>query len=127
MMESTEDNWMLDELTRIPGVRFCLVVTSDGLKQAHTQIGKDEADTIAAAASGLLALAESVQDHAGFKGPLEQSFSRWADGYLFVRRAGDRTSLAVATTVDIDPGLIARAMADRIKQVGESMNTPALP
>ncbi|MEV7043941.1 roadblock/LC7 domain-containing protein [Amycolatopsis sp. NPDC051061] len=118
---------MLAQLREIPGVRFCLVITSDGLVETHTDgIDKDRADSIAAVCSALVASAAAAEDFAGFAGPFQQNFSQWADGFLFVRRAGDRTCLAVATAADINPGLIAHAMAERIKQVGEStLSTPA--
>jgi predicted regulator of Ras-like GTPase activity (Roadblock/LC7/MglB family) len=126
-MTSNEDRWMLEELNRKPGVRFCLVFTSDGLKQAHTDaIDKDEADLVAAACSGLLATARAVQDAAGCQGPLLQNFSQWSDGYLFVRHAGEGTCLAVRTSADVDPSLIAYEMAARIRQIGEpTLSTPA--
>ncbi|MEV6639707.1 roadblock/LC7 domain-containing protein [Amycolatopsis sp. NPDC051371] len=126
-MTPAKDPWMLAQLCEIPGVRFCLVITSDGLVETHTDgIDKDRADSIAAVSSALVASAVAAEDFAGFTGPFQQNFSQWADGFLFVRRAGDRTCLAVATAADINPGLIAHAMAERIKQVGEStLSTPA--
>ncbi len=126
-MTSTQDPWMLAELAQIPGVRFCLVLASDGLVLTHTDgIDKDRADPTAAVCSALVASASAVEEVAGFAGPFQQNFSQWSDGFLFVRRAGDRTCLAVATAADINPGLIAHAMAERIRQVGEStLSTPA--
>jgi predicted regulator of Ras-like GTPase activity (Roadblock/LC7/MglB family) len=125
-MTSTKDPWMLTQLTQIPGVRFCLVLASDGLVLTHTDgIDKDRADPLAAICSALVASAAAVEEVAGFDGPFQQNFSQWADGFLFVRRAGDRTCLAVATATDINPGLIAHAMAERIKQIGEpTLSTP---
>ncbi|MDX3187751.1 roadblock/LC7 domain-containing protein [Streptomyces sp. MN03-5084-2B] len=118
---------MLAQLSQLPGVRFCLVIASDGLVVAHTdEIDRDTADPIAAACSALVGTATAAEGVAGFQGPFQQNFSQWADGYLFVRRAGDRTCLAVATTETVDPGLIARAMTERIKQIGEiTLSTPA--
>ncbi|MEU0529153.1 roadblock/LC7 domain-containing protein [Amycolatopsis tolypomycina] len=118
---------MLTQLTQLPGVRFCLVVTSDGLVDKHTpEINRDRADPIAAACSALLAGAIAVEEAAGVQGVFQQVFSHWSDGYLFIRRAGNRSSLAVVTSEDVDPGLIARAMAERIKQIGEpTLSAPA--
>jgi predicted regulator of Ras-like GTPase activity (Roadblock/LC7/MglB family) len=126
-MTPAKDPWMLAQLSQLPGVRFCLVIASDGLVVTHTdEIDRDTADPIAAACSALVGGAAAVEGVAGFEGPFQQNFSQWADGYLFVRRAGDRTCLAVATTETVDPGLIARAMAERIKQIGETtLSTPA--
>ncbi|MFI5591221.1 roadblock/LC7 domain-containing protein [Amycolatopsis sp. NPDC051758] len=126
-MTSTTDPWMLAELTEIPGVRFCVVLASDGLVVTHTDgIDKDRADSIAAICSALVGSASAVQEVAGFAGSFQQTFCQWSDGFLFVRRAGDRTCLAVATAADISPGLIAHSMAERVKQVGEStLSTPA--
>jgi predicted regulator of Ras-like GTPase activity (Roadblock/LC7/MglB family) len=126
-MTPAKDPWMLAQLREIPGVRFCLVITSDGLVETPPDgIDKDRADSIAAVSSALVASAVAAGDFAGFAGPFQQNFSQWADGFLFVRRAGDRTCLAVVTDADINAGLIAHAMAERIKQIGEStLSTPA--
>ncbi|MFI5593627.1 roadblock/LC7 domain-containing protein [Amycolatopsis sp. NPDC051758] len=126
-MTPAKDPWMLEQLSQLPGVRYCLVITSDGLVETHTdEIDRDRADPVAAACSALLAGASAVEEVAGFEGSFQQNFSQWSDGFLFVRRAGDHTCLAVATDADINAGLIAHAMAERIKQIGEStLSTPA--
>jgi predicted regulator of Ras-like GTPase activity (Roadblock/LC7/MglB family) len=126
-MTSDEDRWRLAQLTRIPGVRFCLVFAVDGILLAKTpEIDKDSAERIAAACSGLLSLAIAVNKDVGFEGPFLQNFSRWSDGYVFVRRAADKTSLAVVTSETADPSLVAHAMAERIQRIGEAaLSTPA--
>ncbi|MCR6488336.1 roadblock/LC7 domain-containing protein [Amycolatopsis sp. OK19-0408] len=125
-MTSDEDRWKLAELTRIPGVRFCLVFAVDGILLTNTaDIDEDGAQRIAAACSGLLSLATALNKDIGFQSPLLQNFSRWSDGYVFVRRAADKTSLAVVTSETADPSLIAHAMAERIQRIGESaLSTP---
>ncbi|WP_410570442.1 roadblock/LC7 domain-containing protein [Amycolatopsis sp. cmx-4-61] len=125
-MTSDEDRWMLAELMRIPGVRFCLVFAVDGILMSKTAgIDTDSAQRIAAACSGQLSLAIAVNKEVGFQGPFLQNFSRWSDGYVFVRRAADKTSLAVVTSGTADPSLIAHAMAERIQRIGEpALSTP---
>ena len=126
-MTSTPDPWMLKELTEVPGVRFCLVATSDGIVATHRgEIDRDTAEPVGAACSGFLAIAGALRGQEIFVGTLQQVFIKWGDGYLFVRQAGDRTLLAVVTTADIDPGLIASAMAERIQRIGKPiLSTPA--
>ncbi|SEB47490.1 Predicted regulator of Ras-like GTPase activity, Roadblock/LC7/MglB family [Amycolatopsis tolypomycina] len=120
-MTSTQDPWMLGQLQRIESVRFCLVVSTDGLVlKKPDELDKDRADLLAAACAAVLASASAVKGPAGFEGAFQQNFSQWSDGFLFVRRAGEGTCLAVVTDENVNPGLLAHAMAERIKQVGES-------
>jgi len=121
-------NWMLDEVTWVQGVRHAVVASSDGLVQGRSDgTSADVADRVAAACAGLHSLGQSVANEfgAGSRGVF-QVLVGFEGGYLFVRRAGDGSYLAVVTDPRIDPALIGQQMQAQIVKIGESnFSTPA--
>jgi hypothetical protein len=121
-------NWMLDDVIWVQGVRHAVVATSDGLVQARSDgTSKDVADRVAAACAGLHSLGQSVAHEFGTAGrAVHHVMVGFDGGYLFVRRAGDGSHLAVITDPVIDPALIGQQMQAQVIKIGEgNFSTPA--
>jgi predicted regulator of Ras-like GTPase activity (Roadblock/LC7/MglB family) len=120
-------NWMIDEVTWVQGVRHVVVATSDGLVTAHSEAtSEDIADRLAAACAGLHSLGRSVGKEFGSGGhDVQQVMVGFEGGFLFVRRAGDGSHLAVVTEQVVDPALIGQQMLAQIVKIGQrNLATP---
>ncbi|MEU2129825.1 roadblock/LC7 domain-containing protein [Streptomyces sp. NPDC018352] len=123
---SGELDWLLDDLvTRVGEVRHAVVLSSDGLAVgASTALSREDADHLAAVASGFHSLAKGAGRH--FEaGDVRQTMVELDEGFLFVVAAGDGSCLAVLSTAFADIGLVAYEMARLVKRVGEHLRTPA--
>lgn len=123
-------DWMLGEVTGVPGVRHAVVATSDGLVQARSQDTTEEvADRIAAACAGLHSLGRSAGKEFGSgSGAVLQVLVGFDGGFLFVRRAGNGAQLAVITAAGVDPALIGQQMQAQVVKIGrETLTAPARP
>jgi predicted regulator of Ras-like GTPase activity (Roadblock/LC7/MglB family) len=125
-----DQNWMLDEVTEVRGVRHAVVLSADGLvraQSAHTS--RDDAERLAAACAGLKSIGQSLARQFGAGGISSRQVMVEFDGhggYLFVRGAGDGSHLAVVTDYAIDPGLIAQQMQAQVLKIGmANLSTPA--
>ena len=121
-------NWMLDEVSWVQGVRHAVVASSDGLVRARSDRTSEEvADRMAAACAGLHSLGQSVGTEFGSGGrAVHQVLVGFEGGYLFVRRAGDGSHLAVVTEQVVDPALIGQQMQAQVLRIGEgNLGTPA--
>ena len=122
---STGDlNWLLDDLVRrVPEVRHAVVLSSDGLATgASSGLTREDAEHLAAVASGFHSLAKGVGRHFGVGG-VRQTMVELDDAFLFVTAAGDGSCLAVLTAADSDVGLVAYEMALLVKRVGVHLGT----
>lgn len=120
-------SWMLDEVTWVKGVRHAVVATSDGLVQARSAgTTKDVADRVAAACAGLHSLGRSIgQEFGTGRAAVQQVVVGFDGGFLFVRRAGDGSHLAVITDPVVDPALIGQQMQAQVLKLGEAnFSTP---
>ncbi|MBO0820080.1 MAG: roadblock/LC7 domain-containing protein, partial [Nocardiopsaceae bacterium] len=120
---SADQNWMLDEVAEVRGVRHVVVLSADGLVRAHsTGTSRDEADRLAAACAGLKSIGQSLSRQFAVGGGTSRQVMVEFDGqggYLFVRGAADGSHLAVVTDRVIDPALIAQQMQAQILKIGE--------
>jgi predicted regulator of Ras-like GTPase activity (Roadblock/LC7/MglB family) len=119
-------DWLLDDLVmRVGEVRHAVVLSNDGLPVgASTALTREDAEHLAAVASGLHSLAKGAGRHF-HTGGVRQTMVEMDDGFLFVAAAGDGSCLTVLTSVAADIGLIAYEMARLVKRVGEHLRTPA--
>ncbi|MCW7941512.1 dynein regulation protein LC7 [Streptomyces hygroscopicus] len=122
---SGEVDWLLDDLVlRIGEVRHAVVLSNDGLAVgASTDLTREDAEHLAAVASGFHSLAKGAGRHFG-AGGVRQTMVEMEDGFLFVAAAGHGSCLAVLTAVTADIGLVAYEMARLVKRVGEHLYTP---
>jgi predicted regulator of Ras-like GTPase activity (Roadblock/LC7/MglB family) len=119
-------NWILTNFAeRIPGTRSALVVTTDGLVLALSElIERDTADQLAAITSGLASLTAGAARC--FKaGTVNQLIVEMEGGYLFVTAISDSSALAVMCDPDCDIGLIGYEMSLLVARIGQVL-TPAL-
>ncbi len=101
-----------------------MVLSNDGLAVgASSDLSREDAEHLAAVASGFHSLAKGAGRHFGVGG-VRQTMVEMDDGFLFVAAAGDGSCLAVLTAVTADIGLVAYEMARLVKRVGEHLYTP---
>ncbi|CAL9316789.1 roadblock/LC7 domain-containing protein [Streptomyces sp. NPDC052644] len=122
---SRDLDWLLDDLiARVREVRDAVVLSADGLPVgASSGLGREDAEHLAAVASGFHSLAKGTGRHFGVGG-VRQTMVELDDAFLFVVAAGDGSCLAVLSHASADIGLIAYEMARLVKRVGEHLHTP---
>ncbi|MFF3326661.1 roadblock/LC7 domain-containing protein [Streptomyces sp. NPDC002889] len=118
-------DWLLDDFVmRVAQIRHAVVLSNDGLPVgASNALTREDAEHLAAVASGFHSLAKGVGRHF-HAGGVRQTMVEMDDGFLFVAAAGDGSCLAVLTAVGADIGLVAYEMARLVKRVGEHLRTP---
>ncbi|KUN89000.1 dynein regulation protein LC7 [Streptomyces bungoensis] len=121
---SGELDWLLDDLVmRVSEVHHAVVLSNDGLAVgASTGLVREDAEHLAAVASGFNSLAKGAGRHFG-AGGVRQTMVEMDDAFLFVAAAGEGSCLALLTAVTADIGLVAYEMARLVKRVGEHLRT----
>ncbi|WP_330456314.1 roadblock/LC7 domain-containing protein [Streptomyces sp. NBC_00820] len=118
--------WLLDDLTeRVDHVRHALVLSNDGLVTgASTGLRREDAEHLAAVASGLHSLAKGSGRHFS-AGRVRQTMIEYDDAVLFVTAAGAGSCLCVLSAADADIGQIAYEMTLLVNRVGEHLGVDA--
>lgn len=126
MAPKTGLDWLLDDLCRrIALVRYALVLSDDGLVTAHSQdLQREDAEHLAAVASGLHSLAKGSGVHFGV-GRVRQTMIEFDAGVLLVTSAGDGSCLCVLTGAEADIGQVAYEMTLMVNRVGEHLAVDA--
>ncbi|GAA3015730.1 roadblock/LC7 domain-containing protein [Streptosporangium longisporum] len=118
---------MLNDIVNLPEVRHAIVLTADGLLDAHSAgITREQAEVYAAAASALQSLSRNLA------GPClgdprtswHQTMVEFANGYVIVIAAGAGSYLAVSCTGAADLQVIAYQMHKTVDQLGREMTSP---
>ena len=119
-------NWLVSRFVdSAPGVTDALVLSSDGLPMAVSPgLAPDQADRLAAVASGFVGLANGVALPFG-AGRVTQVIVELEHGYVFVTGISDSSNLAVVASADCDMGLVAYEMAVLVERA-LTMLTPTL-
>lgn len=115
-------DWLLEGLLqRTQGAAHALVLSKDGLKLCHTTgLSIDQADQLAAIASGIQSLSHGASVEFGDgSGGVRQSMTEFHGGLLFIVEAGEGAHLAVVAADDADVGLIGHNMNELVEQIGE--------
>lgn len=114
--------WLLDGFAeRVPDVRHAIILSSDGiLLAASSNLNRNDADHLAAVASGFQSLARGAGTAFGC-GDVRQTVVDMTGGYLFVTAAGDDARIAVLAQPTADAGLVAYEMSMLIQRMGEHM------
>ncbi|MGW9675754.1 roadblock/LC7 domain-containing protein [Streptomyces koyangensis] len=122
MNEPTELSWILRDFTgRVPEVTRAIAVSVDGLALAYAGLERDEADRLAAIASGIVNLLSAAAQSTDTD-PVEHSLTAMEGGYMFSMAVSTGASLLVTTTRDADIGEVSYMMAELINQVGDSLS-----
>ncbi|MEV4439334.1 roadblock/LC7 domain-containing protein [Streptomyces sp. NPDC049577] len=119
-------DWMLDDLTRrVDEIRHALVLSNDGLVTgASADLAREDAEHLAAVASGLHSLARGTGRH--FRaGEVRQTMVEFAEGVLFVTAAGEGSCLCVLGEAGSDIGQMAYEMTLLVNRVGEHLGIEA--
>ncbi|WP_133913811.1 roadblock/LC7 domain-containing protein [Streptomyces sp. NBC_00582] len=119
-------SWMLDSALEIPGALHAVLISADGLLMARTQdIGKDDADRVAAAMSGVQSLSRSLaffcEDHSQ---KWRQTLVEFDGGWVFLISAGEGAYLGVSASPDVDMQDITFRMQQLVGQLGKALTTP---
>lgn len=117
--------WLLQRLVeRTPRTRGALLLSSDGLAKAAYGLEQDHCDHLAAATSGMYALAQGTARRIGDSGDVRQIMIELADTALFVSTAGDGARLVVLADHEADPGVLSHQMALLVTSVHPHLATP---
>jgi predicted regulator of Ras-like GTPase activity (Roadblock/LC7/MglB family) len=128
-MSNEESNqqlsWLITGLVeRVPQARSALLLSADGLVRARTSdLSKDDADHMAAIASGLWSLASGAGRKFAGSGAVRQVGVEMDGALLFVAAAGFGTCISVLTTDAADPGLIGFEMAQLVRSMRPHLET----
>ncbi|MGH3310409.1 MAG: roadblock/LC7 domain-containing protein [Streptomyces sp.] len=122
MALNTGLDWLLDDMTeRISSVRHAMVLSTDGLVTGNSQsLEREDAEHLAAVASGLHSLAKGSGQHFG-AGSARQTMIEFEEGLLFVTIAGEGSCLCVLTGAEADVGQVAYEMTLLVNRVGEHL------
>lgn len=114
--------WLLDGFAeRVPDIRHAIILSSDGILLAATSsLDRDDADHLAAVASGFQSLAKGAGSTFDC-GDVRQTVVDMTGGYLFVTAAGDDTRIAVLARPTADAGLVAYEMSMLVQRMGGHM------
>jgi predicted regulator of Ras-like GTPase activity (Roadblock/LC7/MglB family) len=124
--ESTRQlSWLITGLVeRVPQARSALLLSADGLVRARTSdLGKDDADHMAAIASGLWSLASGAGRKFAGNGAVRQVAVEMDGALLFVAAAGFGTCISVLASGAADPGLIGFEMAQLVRSMRPHLET----
>ncbi|MFD5555772.1 roadblock/LC7 domain-containing protein [Streptomyces sp. NPDC127068] len=126
MGQKTGLSWLLDDLIdRVEHVRHVLVLSSDGLVTgASTALPREDAEHLAAVASGLHSLAKGSGRHFG-AGRVRQTMIEFDGAVMFVTAAGEGSCLCVLSTAEVDIGQVAYEMTLLVNRVGEHLGVGA--
>ncbi|BBA98186.1 hypothetical protein RVR_4279 [Actinacidiphila reveromycinica] len=119
-------SWMLESALEVPGARHAVLISADGLLMARSQqVRKDEADTVAAAMSGIQSLSRTM---GGFCGDVNMSWRQtlveFDGGWVFLISAGAGAYLAVSSAPDVDMAAITFRMQQLVGQLGKVLTAP---
>jgi predicted regulator of Ras-like GTPase activity (Roadblock/LC7/MglB family) len=117
--------WLLDDLVdRVAHAEKGIVLSNDGLLIAKSKdLSREDAEHLAAAASGFQSLARGTGRYIG-GGTVRQTIVELEKAFFFVTAAGKGACLAVQAAADADVGLIAYEMARLVTSVGKYLSTP---
>lgn len=118
--------WMLGDILRVPAVRHALVISRDGMSMGSSaELEADDADRLSAVCAGLQSLGhEAAAQLVGAGSSTRQVMVEFDGGFLFLVAAGPGAALAVATSDEVDAGLVAREMQQLVVRIGEHLTSP---
>ncbi|MCK1795002.1 roadblock/LC7 domain-containing protein [Streptomyces sp. XM4193] len=118
---SSDLSWLLSGFaSRIPEVTTVVAISVDGLALAYTGVERDDADRLAAIASGVVNLLSGAAQLTNTD-PVEHSLTAMDGGYMFSMAVSSGASLLVMTTRDADIGEVSYMMSELINQVGDAL------
>ncbi|MGP3969095.1 roadblock/LC7 domain-containing protein [Streptomyces sp. 6N223] len=125
-------DWLLRDLAAtVPTIRHIVVLSADGLCMARHSTERDSAERIAAAASGIKSLAQSIAAELPPEDPeadgrgedVRVIIMELAGGFFYLMSAGEKSYLAVTAGPEVDPGLVSNRMRDLVLRIGEHLSS----
>ncbi|MFD5395782.1 roadblock/LC7 domain-containing protein [Streptomyces sp. NPDC127097] len=123
-------SWMLDSALELPEAQHAILVSADGLLMARSKdVGRDHADTVAAAMSGMQSLSRTVADFclggaSANRPQWRQTLVEFDHGWVFLISAGEGAYLAVSASPDVDMAEITFRMQQLVGQLGKALTSP---
>ncbi|MEU1285717.1 roadblock/LC7 domain-containing protein [Kitasatospora sp. NPDC058444] len=121
---SRDLSWVLNDLLQVPGARHAILVSADGLLlERSSEIGRDEAETNAAAMSSMQSLSRAVAPFVGAGGGAwRQTLLEYDHGWIFLIAAGSGAYLAASTAPDVDMEAMSFRMQQQVGALGRAMS-----
>ncbi len=118
-------DWLLKQfINRVPGTLAAIVAANDGLRTITCNLGQDDADRLAALASGLFSLGKGVGKLVGVEdGGIRQVVVEHDSALLFISAAGQGSVLAVLAEPDVNVGNAGYEMSLLVKSVMPYLST----
>ena len=117
-------NWLLDDLiNRLAGVRYAVVLSTDGLLLSRsTSISREDAEHFGAMSATLYGLARSA-GHRFQGGGVRQAVIELEKAVLFVTAAGSNACIALQAADTANLGMVAYEMNLTVQRVGSFLST----
>jgi predicted regulator of Ras-like GTPase activity (Roadblock/LC7/MglB family) len=128
MTANRQLDWLLDDLVaRVADIEKAVILSRDGLTVgASGNLGREDADRLAAIASGIQSLTRGAGLEFG-GGQVRQTVVEMDSAFLFITAAGEGSSLAVLSSAKSDVGVVAYEMAVLVKRVGQHLSVEPRP
>ncbi|SEL71839.1 roadblock/LC7 domain-containing protein [Rhodococcus maanshanensis] len=116
-------NWLLDDLVnRLAGVRYAVVLSTDGLLLGRsTAMSREDAEHFGAMSATLYGLARSA-GHRFQGGGVRQAVIELEKAVLFVTAAGSNACLALQAADTANLGMVAYEMNLTVQRVGSFLS-----
>ncbi|MFG2446567.1 roadblock/LC7 domain-containing protein [Nocardia fluminea] len=126
MAVATDLDWLLDDMVaRLPGVRYAVVLSADGLLLGRSAaLGRDDAERFCAMAAAMHSLARGAGRQFGVGGVC-QTLIELDRGALFVTAAGANACLALLAEDDADLAMAAYEVNRTVDRVGAHLSASA--
>ncbi|MFF1908984.1 roadblock/LC7 domain-containing protein [Kitasatospora sp. NPDC058218] len=120
---SPDLSWVLNDVLQVRGARHAILVSADGLLlERSSEIGRDEAETNAAAMSSMQSLSRAVAPFVGGSGGTwRQTLLEYDHGWIFLIAAGSGAYLAASTASDVDMEAMSFRMQQQVGALGRAM------
>lgn len=117
-------NWLLDDLVdRLAGVRYAVVLSTDGLLLGRsTAMSREDAEHFGAMSATLYGLARSA-GHRFQGGGVRQAVIELDNAVLFVTAAGSNACIALQANANANLGMVAYEMNLTVQRVGSYLST----
>ncbi|MDH6707168.1 MULTISPECIES: roadblock/LC7 domain-containing protein [unclassified Kitasatospora] len=121
---SRDLSWVLNDVLQVPGARHAILVSADGLLlERCSEIGRDEAETNAAAMSSMQSLSRAVAPFVGGGGGAwRQTLLEYDHGWIFLIAAGSGAYLAASAAPDVDMEAMSFRMQQQVGALGRAMS-----
>ncbi|MEY9875114.1 putative regulator of Ras-like GTPase activity (Roadblock/LC7/MglB family) [Streptacidiphilus sp. MAP12-33] len=125
---SPDLSWVLNDVLQVPGARHAILVSADGLLlERSSKLGRDDAETNAAAMSSMQSLSRAVAPFVDGDGTStwRQTLLEYDLGWIFLIAAGSGAYLAASTAPDVDMEAMSFRMQQQVGALGRAMTAPA--